>query len=94
MFNTRGEAIGITNMGILGGEALGFAIPAHMVQFVASQAGQGDKIKRPWLGATVQLVNAEIADAMALDRPSPGPQLHGLMYYMLITHVSLARLYV
>ncbi|WP_346895054.1 DegQ family serine endoprotease [uncultured Roseibium sp.] len=52
-----------------GSNGIGFAIPAHMVQFVASQAGQGDKIKRPWLGATVQLVNAEIADAMALDRP-------------------------
>ncbi|MBD1545837.1 DegQ family serine endoprotease [Roseibium aggregatum] len=52
-----------------GSNGIGFAIPAHMVQFVASQAGQGDKIKRPWLGATVQLVNAEIADAMSLDRP-------------------------
>jgi serine protease Do len=27
LFNTRGEVIGITNMGIRGGEALGFAIP-------------------------------------------------------------------
>jgi len=31
LFNTRGEVIGITNMGILGGEALGFAIPARYV---------------------------------------------------------------
>ena len=32
LFNTRGEVIGITNMGILGGEALGFAIPSRYVK--------------------------------------------------------------
>ena len=31
LFNTRGEVIGITNMGIRGGESLGFAIPARYV---------------------------------------------------------------
>jgi len=32
LFNTQGEVIGITNMGILGGEALGFAVPARYVK--------------------------------------------------------------
>jgi len=32
LFNTRGEVIGITNMGIRGGEALGFAIPGRYVK--------------------------------------------------------------
>jgi serine protease Do len=32
LFNTKGEVIGITNMGILGGEALGFAIPVRYVK--------------------------------------------------------------
>jgi serine protease Do len=32
LFNTRGEVIGITNMGIPGGEALGFAIPTRYVK--------------------------------------------------------------
>lgn len=32
LFNTRGEVIGITNMGIPGGEALGFAIPSRYVK--------------------------------------------------------------
>ncbi len=32
LFNTKGEVIGITNMGILGGEALGFAIPGRYVK--------------------------------------------------------------
>ncbi len=32
LFNTKGEVIGITNMGIRGGEALGFAIPTRYVK--------------------------------------------------------------
>jgi serine protease Do len=32
LFNSHGEVIGITNMGILGGEALGFAIPSRYVK--------------------------------------------------------------
>lgn len=32
LFNTKGEVVGITNMGILGGEALGFAIPTRYVK--------------------------------------------------------------
>lgn len=32
LFNTRGEVVGITNMGIRGGQALGFAIPARYVK--------------------------------------------------------------
>ncbi|WP_417671570.1 DegQ family serine endoprotease [Roseibium sp.] len=52
-----------------GSNGIGFAIPAHMAQFVVGAAEQGGKVQRPWLGATVQLVNAEIAEALALDRP-------------------------
>ena len=32
LFNTRGEVIGITNMGLRGGESLGFAIPTRYVK--------------------------------------------------------------
>ncbi|MFO0829884.1 MAG: trypsin-like peptidase domain-containing protein [Phycisphaerales bacterium] len=32
LFNTRGEVVGITNMGIVGAEALGFAIPSRYVK--------------------------------------------------------------
>jgi serine protease Do len=38
LFNTKGEVIGITNMGIRGGEALGFAIPArYMKDFIRNR---------------------------------------------------------
>lgn len=52
-----------------GSNGIGFAIPAHMARFVASAAGQGDMVRRPWLGATVQTVSAEISEALGLDRP-------------------------
>ncbi|MBD8890226.1 DegQ family serine endoprotease [Roseibium litorale] len=52
-----------------GSNGIGFAIPAHMVQFIASAAENGGKVQRPWLGATMQLVNSEIAEALNLDRP-------------------------
>ncbi|GAA0772021.1 Do family serine endopeptidase [Roseibium denhamense] len=52
-----------------GSNGIGFAIPAHMARFVASAAAQGGKVQRPWLGATVQAVTAEIAEALSLDRP-------------------------
>jgi len=52
-----------------GSNGIGFAIPAHMARFVARAADHGGKVQRPWLGATVQLVNAEIAEALSLDRP-------------------------
>ena len=40
-----------------------------MARFVASAADQGGKVQRPWLGARVQLVSSEIAEALSLDRP-------------------------
>jgi len=52
-----------------GSNGIGFAIPAHMARFVAQAADHGGKVQRPWLGATVQIVNAEIAEALSLDRP-------------------------
>jgi S1-C subfamily serine protease len=36
---------------------------------VASAEGGGGEVKRPWLGAKLQPVTAEIADSMALKRP-------------------------
>jgi ribosomal protein L17 len=52
-----------------GSNGIGFAIPSNMVHFVAT-AAQGDgTVRRPWLGAGLQSVGAEIAEAMGLDRP-------------------------
>ena len=58
IFSKSGGSIGI-----------GFAIPANMVRVVVEGASRGGKLVRPWLGASGQPVNAEIAEARGLDRP-------------------------
>ena len=60
IFSRSGGSIGI-----------GFAIPVNMVKVVvaAARAG-GAKVRRPWLGATLQSVSREIADSLGLERPT------------------------
>jgi Do/DeqQ family serine protease len=54
-----------------GSQGIGFAIPANMVRVVVSSAKGGSAaVKRPWLGAKLQEVTAEIADSLGLKRPS------------------------
>ena len=54
-----------------GSQGVGFAIPANMVRVVVASARTGGKaVARPWLGAKLQAVTADIADSMGLKRPS------------------------
>ena len=54
-----------------GSMGIGFAIPVNMVKSVVAAArGGGQSVKRPWLGANLQAVSPDIAESMALDRPS------------------------
>jgi Do/DeqQ family serine protease len=54
-----------------GSQGVGFAIPANMVKVVVASARTGGKaVARPWLGAKLQAVTADIADSMGLKRPS------------------------
>jgi Do/DeqQ family serine protease len=60
IFSRSGGSIGI-----------GFAIPANMVRVViASAKGGGSVVRRPWLGARLQVINTEIADNLGLKRPA------------------------
>jgi Do/DeqQ family serine protease len=72
LVNMRGELVGI-NTAIYsrsgGSIGLGFSIPANMVQTVVQSAETGQKIKRPWLGATLQDVTQDIADSLGFARP-------------------------
>ena len=53
-----------------GSHGIGFAIPVNMVRVVvASAKNGGSAVKRPWLGAKLQDVNAEIAESLGLKRP-------------------------
>ena len=54
-----------------GSQGIGFAIPANMVRVVvASAKGGSAAVQRPWLGAKLQEVTAEIAESLGLKRPS------------------------
>ena len=54
-----------------GSQGIGFAVPANMAKVVvASAKSGGSTVKRPWLGARLQAVTAEIADSLGLKRPS------------------------
>ena len=54
-----------------GSQGVGFAIPANMVRVVVASAKSGGaEVKRPWLGARLQEVTADIADSMNLKRPT------------------------
>lgn len=52
-----------------GSIGIGFAIPATVVKFVLDQAKTGSVVRRPWLGATLQNVTADVAEGLGLDRP-------------------------
>ena len=54
-----------------GSQGIGFAIPSNMVRVVvASAKSGGTAVKRPWLGAKLQAVTAEIAESLGLKRPA------------------------
>ncbi|EJW12234.1 Serine protease precursor MucD/AlgY associated with sigma factor RpoE [Rhodovulum sp. PH10] len=54
-----------------GSQGIGFAIPVNMVRSViASAQGGSSVVRRPWLGAKLQAVTAEISEAFGLKRPA------------------------
>ncbi len=69
-----GRLVGINNMILSrsgGSQGIGFAIPANMVRVVVASAEHGGKtVQRPWLGAKLQAVSADIADSLGLKRPT------------------------
>jgi len=74
LVDMQGRLVGI-NTAIFtrsgGSQGVGFAIPANMVRVVvASARGGGHAVKRPWLGAKLQAVTADIADSLGLKRPA------------------------
>ncbi|MDD7910644.1 DegQ family serine endoprotease [Pseudovibrio exalbescens] len=72
LIDVRGNLVGI-NTAIFsrsgGSNGIGFAIPANMVKVVAAAAGDGDYVRRPWIGASLQPVSSDIALGLGLDRP-------------------------
>jgi Do/DeqQ family serine protease len=53
-----------------GSNGIGFSVPSNMVRVVVNSALRGGKVERPWLGAELQNVTSDIAQAMGLERAS------------------------
>lgn len=72
LFNMDGEVVGINAQiysrsgGYMG---LAFSIPIDLAMQVADQLRAGGKVKRGWLGVTIQDVNRELAEALNMDKP-------------------------
>ena len=70
LLNLRGEAVGI-NSEILsqagGNIGIGFAIPIDLVKSVVAQLKTTGKVRRGWLGVTLQAVTPDIAGFFGLD---------------------------
>ncbi len=54
-----------------GSVGIGFAIPVNMVKSVITAARSGaDRVRRPWLGASLQGITRDMGEALGLDRPA------------------------
>jgi len=51
-----------------GSHGVGFAIPSNMVRLIVDSAAAGRKLERPWLGAKLDTMTREMAEAMGLAR--------------------------
>ena len=74
LVDVNGRLVGI-NTAIFsrsgGSQGIGFAIPVNMVRgVIASAQGGSTVVRRPWLGAKLQVVTSEIAEGLGLKRPS------------------------
>ena len=74
LVDVNGRLVGI-NTAIFsrsgGSHGIGFAIPTNMVRVVIASALAGDKVvQRPYFGARMQPVTAEIAESLNLKRPA------------------------
>jgi len=71
LIDMTGKVVGI-NTAIFtrsgGSHGVGFAIPSNLVKLYVESAVSGRKLERPWLGARLDGVNRDLAEALNLDR--------------------------
>ncbi len=74
LVDMAGRLVGINTQIVTksgGSNGIGFAVPANLVARVVGQAAAGEaSFTRPWAGIDVQPIDADLADALGLDRPT------------------------
>ena len=72
LVDMKGQLVGIntalfTRSG--GSQGIGFAIPSNMARVIADAGAAGGEIVRPWLGAQMQMLDADLAASLGLVTP-------------------------
>ena len=73
LFNTKGEVIGVNSaiFSLNGGSVgIGFAIPSSLADNVITQLRSTGVVQRGFLGVHIQVVSAEIAESLGLEKPA------------------------
>jgi Do/DeqQ family serine protease len=71
LVDMSGKLVGINTLIFTqsgGSHGIGFAIPSNLVRLYVESAAQGRKLERPWLGARLETVTRELAEALGLSR--------------------------
>jgi serine protease Do len=66
LFNTAGEVVGINTAIVASGQGIGFAIPINSAKSILAQLKETGHVTRGWLGVSVQVVTAELAESFGL----------------------------
>lgn len=72
LVDMQGRLIGVNTMIFSksgGSVGIGYAVPANMARVVLNSARTGDKVTRPWIGASFQNVTSDIAESLGMRRP-------------------------
>lgn len=69
LLNMKGEVVGINTAIVASGQGIGFAIPSDMAKEVINQLTKFKKVKRGWLGVSIQDIDENTAKALGLDKP-------------------------
>ena len=69
LLNLKGEVIGINTAIIASGQGIGFAIPSNLAKNVIEQLKKHKKVKRGWLGVSIQNLDENSAKALGLEAP-------------------------
>jgi serine protease Do len=67
LFNMRGEMVGINTAIVASGQGIGFAIPVDLAKPLIPQLVATGEVTRGYLGASIQSVTPELAQAMQLE---------------------------
>ncbi|MBT8763955.1 DegQ family serine endoprotease [Desulfohalobiaceae bacterium Ax17] len=69
LLDLNGEVIGINTAIIASGQGIGFAIPSNLAKNVIEQLKKHKKVKRGWLGVSIQNLDENTAKALGLETP-------------------------